>query len=91
MNFQHQFSECCKSMPDNKFTSETGDPPPRCKKGTYTNDDVRSLRKPEDCDVCPIGKYCTNGQITGELQIYRSAAYFQLNFFVNGSRELRQT
>ncbi|XP_063692807.1 zonadhesin-like [Bolinopsis microptera] len=53
-------------LPHSYCPHETGDPPPLCERGTYTEDDVRGLRKPSDCQVCPISKYCTNGQITGE-------------------------
>ena len=37
-----------------------------CPDGTYTDSDTRNLETSEQCFLCPTGKYCTNGEITGD-------------------------
>ncbi|CAK8677709.1 unnamed protein product [Clavelina lepadiformis] len=43
-----------------------------CPNGTYTLNTTDRLESPEECLPCPVGKYCTGGQIKGDC----SAGFF---------------
>ena len=49
-----------------KYFCEEGVSPKFCADGTYGN--KTGLASQEECDICPTGFYCKNGEIVGECE-----------------------